>query len=227
LTGRFNTVIASQRVAREYAISQCRPCESRDPYAVSLVLRDAVRRLCAATNACGYGSLLSQGRRLQFSNSQNNFRYAPEFSRREAPELCTNHAPRKNQRAQGMPGARCARSLACKNKKAYEHSHHGHTGITRHSLRNGFNSFLRALPGDRAFLPPSSADIGWSAPGRADFASARLDASVGASGPHDFAVRFSAVRQRAVDNSQASLDPPCHHVSRLTLPRPSHPAPRP
>jgi hypothetical protein len=26
----------------------------------------------------------------------------------------------------------------------------------RHSPRNGFNGFLRALPGDRAFLPPSS-----------------------------------------------------------------------
>jgi len=45
---------------------------------------------------------------------------------------------------------------------------------------------------------------GWSAPGWADFASARLDTSVGVSGPHDFAVRISAVRQHAVDNSQAS-----------------------
>src|ERR1700687_1489808 len=27
--------------------------------------------------------------------------------------------------------------------------------IARHSPRNGFNGFLRALPGDRAFLPPS------------------------------------------------------------------------
>jgi hypothetical protein len=58
-------------------------------------------------------------------------------------------------------------------------SHHGHTGITRHSPRSGFNGLLRALPGDRAFLPPSPAEI----------ASRRLDASVGASGPHDFAVR--------------------------------------
>jgi hypothetical protein len=38
-----------------------------------------------------------------------------------------------------MPGARYARSLACKMKKAHEHNHHGHTGITRHSPRNGFN----------------------------------------------------------------------------------------
>src|SRR5260370_28833827 len=57
-----------------------------------------------------------------------------------------------------MPGARCARSRACSvvNTRV---SHHGHTGITRHSPRNGFNGFLRALPGDRALLPPSSADL--------------------------------------------------------------------
>ena len=30
--------------------------------------------------------------------------------------------------------------------------------IARHSPRNGFNGFFRALPGDRALLPPSSAD---------------------------------------------------------------------
>src|ERR1700694_5505843 len=70
----------------------------------------------------------------------------------EGPALC-------KQRAQGMPGARCARSLVCEISKAYEHSHHGHTGITRHSLRNGFNKLLRALPGDRAFLPPSPAEL--------------------------------------------------------------------
>jgi hypothetical protein len=62
----------------------------------------------------------------------------------------------------------------------------GHTGITRHSPRNGFNGFLRALPGDRALLSPSSAKIAFR----------ELDASVGASGPHDFSVRFSTVRYR-------------------------------
>ena len=45
---------------------------------------------------------------------------------------------------------------------------------------------FRALPGDRALLPPSSA------------ISRQLDASVEASGPHDFAVRFSAIRQRRI-----------------------------
>jgi len=82
------------------------------------------------------------------------------------------------------------------NKKAYEHSHHGHTGDTRHSPRNGFNGFLRALPGDRACLPPSLTE-----------SLRQLDASVGASEPHDFAVRISTIRQRR-------------------QPRPPHPVPR-
>jgi hypothetical protein len=56
-----------------------------------------------------------------------------------------------------MPGAWCARSRAwcVVNTRV---SHHGHTGNTRHSPRNGFNGFLRALLGDRALLSPSSVD---------------------------------------------------------------------
>jgi hypothetical protein len=53
-----------------------------------------------------------------------------------------------------------------------------------------------------------------SAPGWADFASARLDAGVEASGPHDFTVRVSIVRQRAPDRSQAQRLP-CDHVHAL------------
>ena len=92
-------------------------------------------------------------------------------------------------RAQGMPGARCARSLACSNKTKHTSVvTTSHTGFTRHSPRNGFNGFLRALPGDRACLPPS--------PRRNN--PARLSASVGAPEPHDFAVRFSAIRQERI-----------------------------
>jgi len=58
----------------------------------------------------------------------------------------------------------------------------GHTGITRHSPRNGLR-LIRDLPGDRAFLPPSSALL-----------SCELDTSVGVSEPHDFAVRLGLAR---------------------------------
>src|SRR5215211_6093913 len=59
--------------------------------------------------------------------------------------------------------------------------------------RNGFNGFLRDLPGDRAFLSPSPA-----------VCLRKLDASVEASGPHDFAVRFQRCSSAAPSASIAS-----------------------
>jgi len=49
-----------------------------------------------------------------------------------------------------------ASAAACASVESTRVSHHGHAGYVRHSPRNGFNGLLRALPGDRAFLPPSS-----------------------------------------------------------------------
>jgi len=57
---------------------------------------------------------------------------------------------------------------------------------------------LRALPGDRAFLPPSSTR---------SFASRELDTSVGVSGPHGFTVRSSRARQ-------SQLSRPPHPTAR-------------
>jgi len=62
-------------------------------------------------------------------------------------------------RAQGMPGAQCARSLACKINKAHEHSHHGHTGNHPAFPAQWFYGLLRALPGDQACLTPSPAPL--------------------------------------------------------------------
>ncbi len=98
-----------------------------------------------------------------------------------------------------MPGAQCTRSLVCAwcSKYAHEYSQRSHRKSPGIPARNGFNGFLRALPGDRAFLSPSSRGYGLSAPGRADFTSAGLDAGVEASGPHDFAVRGNISRPLA------------------------------
>jgi hypothetical protein len=74
------------------------------------------------------------------------------------------------------------RSLACKGRKAHElvtaGTRRDHPAFPH---ANGFNGFLRALPGDRACLSPS--------PRNATHCR-ELNASVEASGPHDFAVRF-------------------------------------
>jgi hypothetical protein len=79
-----------------------------------------------------------------------------------------------------MPGARCARSLACKIKK--------HTSVvttvtpaTPGIPRTMVYGFLRALPGE----PRSFATV-------AGGYYRQLDTGVRVSGPHDFAVRMSA-----------------------------------
>jgi hypothetical protein len=82
------------------------------------------------------------------------------------------------ERAQGKPGARCTRSLACESDKAHEHSHHRFTGITRPSLRNGFTAYFVVSPETGLFCLRRSRKF-----------TAKLDTSVGVSGPHDFAVR--------------------------------------
>ena len=85
-----------------------------------------------------------------------------------------------------MPGARRTRSLACKVEKAHEHSHHRSTESPGISLRNGVTVCFALSPVTGLFCHRRRADN-----------SAKLDASVGASGPHDFAVRNNIVRLRA------------------------------
>jgi len=114
--------------------------------------------------------------------------------------------PSGRQRAQGKPGVRCTRSLVCKVESTRV-SHHRFTGSIRLSLHNGFNGLFRALPGDRAFLPPSPCGLAASSA-----RSGLRSASVGASGPHDFAVRNIAVRLHAVNRSRAQRDRPATTV---------------
>src|SRR5205823_797210 len=84
-----------------------------------------------------------------------------------------------------MPGARCARSLACKIKK--------HTSIVT-TVTPETPGIPRAMVLTVSFaLSPVT---GLSCHCRQQVTTCRLDASVGASGPHDFAVRVSTVRQK-------------------------------
>jgi hypothetical protein len=73
------------------------------------------------------------------------------------PDLSKQQSLERKQRAQGMPDAQCTRSLACEWKK---HTSMVTTGTPKQSgtpCANGFNGFLRDLPGDQALLPPSYA----------------------------------------------------------------------
>ena len=97
-----------------------------------------------------------------------------------------------------MPGAQCTRSLVCALVLEYAHEY----SQRRHRKHPAFPTqwfygLYRALPGDRAFLPPSFAGL-----------TRDLGASVGASGPHDFAVRVRLARQ-------ARRQRPPHPASRV------------
>jgi hypothetical protein len=83
---------------------------------------------------------------------QTRLRIPATRSARIMPE---SSAPK---RAWGMPGARCTRGLVRKGKWGCTHEHTGSAEAPGIPARDGFNGFLRALPGDRALLPPSFAD---------------------------------------------------------------------
>jgi hypothetical protein len=122
-----------------------------------------------------------------------------------------------------MPGARCTRSPLCKVESTGVEA----TGTPESPgipARNGFNGLCRALPGDRALLPPSSADMFCLSPvGPTQLR--ELDASVGASGPHDFAVRSNISRQHAGDRSRVfRLALRSHRAQNAAASTASHPA---
>jgi len=103
--------------------------------------------------------------------------------------FATNFPPSPTKRAQGMPGARCTRGLVRNVHKRNAHEHTGSAEAIRHSPRNGFNGLLRALPGDRAFLSPSSAGL---CPANLTPASRRQDHTTSPSASR--AIVFGAIR---------------------------------
>ena len=103
------------------------------------------------------------------------------------------HDRSARQRAWGTPGAQCTRSLVCKGGKHTSVVTTGPPEIPGAPARNGFNGFLRALPGDRLIVTVACGQDFVCPVGLAKFR--QLDASAGASGPHDFAVRSTRLRQ--------------------------------
>jgi hypothetical protein len=127
------------------------------------------------------------------------------------------------KREQGMPDARCTRGLVCKMEKT-------HTSIQVQRRQSGIPCAMALRLTSRS---PRRIGLcclrrlriaGSSAPGRADLPSADLTPTTEASGPHDFAVRFSTARQHVL-SSLTGRSPPCNPIARTTLPRPPHPIP--
>jgi hypothetical protein len=141
-------------------------------------------------------------RRDDVSKGSIHFKHASPPRGAYAPELLQELPPRGRGECR-MPDAPAASCAHIGSEYAHEYSQRA-TGTPGIPARNGFNGFLRALLGDRACLSPSPAESRVSGPTGPTSRFRRLDASVGASGPHDFAVRRQAPSSEALPASTAS-----------------------
>jgi hypothetical protein len=156
-------------------------------------------------------------RRTRPGISRFRVRFAPRndvetlaFSRRCAPELMLHSCPSKYRgRREGRAPAGTHGPRAEKSTRQNHRLSRGY----RPSLRNGFNGLLRALPGDRALLPPS--------PARCVKRLCELSASVGAPGPHGLAVREAIVRPHSKECCDPSRPPLPASTSVTIAKRPS------
>jgi hypothetical protein len=82
-------------------------------------------------------------------------RHTPIFPRHRSARVFVEAGPSRTEGA-GNAGRDSHPRPRVRNEVAHEQSHHRYIAVSRHSLRDGFSGFLRALPGDRALLPPSS-----------------------------------------------------------------------
>ena len=72
------------------------------------------------------------------------------ISRLDLPEACYRISLPSNQRAQGMPGARCTRGLVCQKCALWRTRAYRAAEAVRHPLRNGFTAYFVLSPVERA-----------------------------------------------------------------------------
>ena len=114
---------------------------------------------------------------------------------------------RREDRVHAAPAVSCAK-LHIENA----HEHTGSAEAIRPSLRNGFTAYFVLSP-----------VTGFLATVASQKNSARLDASIGASGPHDFAVRSHPSSPKGFAGLWRRSSARIKHAT--TLPRPPHPIP--
>ena len=108
------------------------------------VIASAAKQSILLYAAAWIGSLRSHAQTLRVV-ADNDVEIASRSRGAMRPRFCISFRPR-NQRAQGMPDARCTRDLACglhktKCTRAYRAAEN-----IRHSLRNGFTAYIVLSP---------------------------------------------------------------------------------
>jgi hypothetical protein len=107
-------------------------------------------------------------------------RHTFAIPRRDSPGLCLYLRALSNQRARGMPDARCTRGLVCKLAQRNAHEHTGSAEAIRHSLRNGFTAYNALSPATNSFCHRHRRINGFAGPGWAKKTSADLAPATGA-----------------------------------------------
>src|ERR1700730_4425726 len=129
-------------------------------------------------------TLQSRFQTASFADTASSFADTASRSRRGfARGLTLNFPPSHNRGRRECRAPDALAALRAKVKSSTHASRHGHTGITRHSPRNGLRLIPRSPRGPGSFAPVVPRDN-----------PANLNTSVGVSGPHDFAVRFKRTR---------------------------------
>jgi hypothetical protein len=72
--------------------------------------------------------------------------YASAISRHVSPEVLQIRLRLFEQRAQGMPGARCTRGLVCQELRIWRTRAYRAAETLRHPLRNGFTAYFVLSP---------------------------------------------------------------------------------
>ena len=128
----------------------------------------------------------------------SGLRFDSDMKPRSRDTICPSFARQRPSKNRGRRECRvhAAPAASRANEKSTRASHHRYAETVQHSLRDGATTYFVLSPVTGLFCHRRFADN-----------PAKLDTSVGVSGPHDFAVRHSFIR-------------------RLKPPRPSHPAPR-
>jgi hypothetical protein len=142
-------------------------------------------------------------------------RYSFAFSRREcARALYEIFVPPITEGA-GNAGCPMHPQPCVRMKKAHKQSHHRYADAIRHPLREGFTAYFVLSPVTGLFCHR-----------RLQATACKLDTSVGASGPHDFAVRGNLHQGHSTDlvPVRRSFSEGGWLRSSLKPPRPSHPA---
>ena len=134
-------------------------------------------------------SLACPGRQLELASLAMTWKQPVAFPRHDFRPDCAISLSLLEERAQGKPGADCARSTVCERVKSTRVSHHRYSQNIPAFPAQWFYDSIRALPGERPFLPPSPA---WDLPRSLTPGSRRQDHTTSPSAAELFAVETAA-----------------------------------